>query len=127
MNLNRKQVNEFLNKTGSFIVTHRVSVFLVVLVVIAIIVGVWREHSDRMEVINNGTNDTSISDSVSNTESDSTVKAEEVKKDSFSIGWSNAIIFIALAIGLVVIKKKKDLGTTDSDRKAKDEDEIEEE
>jgi uncharacterized membrane protein len=125
MNLNRKQVSEFLNKAWGFIVTHRVSVLLVVLVIIAICVGLWREHSDRMEAMN-GTSETSISVSSEDSESNSTEKIEEIPKDKFSIGVSNAIIFVALAVGLVVIKKKKDLGTTDSDRKTKNEDEYEE-
>jgi preprotein translocase subunit SecG len=123
MNLSRKQVFDFIHKAGRFIVTHRVSVFLAVFVVIVIIVGVWREHSDTIKAAKAADN-TAISESVSDSDSENTSsQKEDTPKDKFSIGWSNAIIFVALAIGLVVIKKKKDLGTTDSDRKSKFEEE----
>jgi uncharacterized membrane protein YraQ (UPF0718 family) len=98
--------------------SHRRFTFLAILVIIAIIVGVWREYSDSKETVNTSVTET-VSESSEDEESDkSEDKSEE--KQKFSLGWSNIIIFGGLLITLVVVRRKKALGTSDSDRKTKD-------
>jgi heme/copper-type cytochrome/quinol oxidase subunit 2 len=129
---NKIKFRATLSKTVYFIITHRVKIFLAVLVVIAVIVGLWREHSDANETAK-AADSTTVSDTVSDSDSENSssekegeTEKEDERKDKFSIGWSNAAIFLVLAIALLIVKKKRELGTTDSDRKSKDVDEIKE-
>jgi hypothetical protein len=90
-----------LSKIGHWIVAHKQQTLVIIVLIIAVIVGLWRYYSDSaLPVPEDGT------------------KQEEVTR--FEVGWSNLAIFGILAGALVFVRYKKSLLTKKDDIKERE-------
>jgi F0F1-type ATP synthase assembly protein I len=91
-------VKKAVNKLSAWVQTHRPLALIIVLLIVAFGVGVWRDYDDKKD----------------------SPQTETVEEDvKFNIGWSNLILLGVCVAALGVVKYKKSLKTDDDIKESK--------